>query len=305
MMKYRLIYGTSLAVAALAGLLYLPLVGAFGVFAFLGVLIMREFYGLFKAANPPFPIFDRIGIVCGLALLTAAFLDSIPPFSRRLDVLALDSLERFVIFLSIAVVMVRQFPQKNNNQPIMTIAGTLFGIFYVAYLLTFLLRLGIEFDPNLRWNRPMGETGRFLLFYLLAVVKAGDSGALFVGCRWGRHKLFPRISPNKSWEGLFGGMGVGTTVGVLLFYFLGEPISPVLRQFGRLRWSLADAVAMGLVLTAAGAIGDLVESLIKRAVAVKDSGRGLPGLGGVLDVFDSVLYTAPILYFYTTARLLL
>jgi phosphatidate cytidylyltransferase len=304
MMKHRLVYGATLAIAALAGLLYLPLVGAFAVFAILTVLLMKEFYGLFKIADPPFPIFDRIGIVCGLALLTAAFLDSIPPFSRRLDVLSLDSAERFVVFLSIAVVMVRQFPQKHNQQPLMTIAGTLFGIFYVAYLLTFLLRLGIEFDPNVRWNRPMGETGRFLLFYLLAVVKAGDSGALFVGCRWGRHKLFPRISPNKSWEGLVGGMAVGTVAGLLLFYLLGQPVTPVLREFGRLRWSVADALAMGLILTAAGAIGDLVESLIKRAVDVKDSGRVIPGLGGLLDVFDSVLYTAPILYFYTTARLL-
>ncbi len=300
-MKLRLVYGIGSGMLAIAAIFYLPLWVAFGLMLILTSLLMAEFYALFRAADPPFPIFDRFGIACGLALLLVVFLDALPnwPCLARAD---LGNWERFVVFMTIAVVMIRQFPQKFNTQPIMTIAGTLFGVFYVAYLLTFMLRLAVSFDPGAGLRVPVGPTGRFLLLYLLCTVKFSDAGALFVGCRYGKHRLFPRISPKKSWEGLLGGVVTGMLVGLGVYRVMGRPESVWwCRAFGDVHLGLWDILILGFLLTVLGAVGDLVESLIKRAVEAKDSGHALPGLGGLLDMFDSLLYTAPVLYFYVKA----
>ena len=300
-MKLRLIYGIGSAVLTVAAICGLPLGVAFLLMLLLTTLLMTEFYALFKAADPPFPIFDRFGTVCGLVLLTVVFLDALPnwPTLERAD---LGNWERFVIFTTIAVVMIRQFPQKRNTQPIMTMAGTLFGVFYVAYLLTFFLRLAVGFDAGATLRTPVGPAGRFLMLFLLFTVKFSDAGALFVGCRFGKHRLFSRISPKKTWEGLLGGVVTGMVAGMIVYGCMGEP-GDVWgeRIFGSLRLGLGDILILGLLLTVLGAVGDLAESLIKRAVEAKDSGRGLPGLGGLLDMFDSLLYTAPVLFFYVKA----
>ena len=300
-MKLRLFYGIGSGALGVAAVFYLPLWVAFGLMALLTALLMTEFYALFKAADPPFPIFDRFGMACGLALLTVVFLDALPdwPTPMRAD---LGNWERFVIFMTIAVVMVRQFPQKFNTQPVMTIAGTLFGVFYVAYLLTFMLRLAVCFDSASTLLSPVGPTGRFLVLFLLCTVKSSDAGALFVGCRFGKHRLFPRISPKKTWEGLWGGVVTGMLVGLGVYLSMGQPESVWwCRSFGGMHLCLWDILILGFLLTVLGAVGDLVESLIKRAVDAKDSGRAVPGLGGLLDIFDSLLYTAPVLYFYVKA----
>ncbi len=300
-MKKRVICGVGVGALAIAALFYLPLWAAFILMLALSVGVMSEFYALFRAADPPFPVFNRYGIACGLALLTVAFFDSLPnwPTPACSD---LQNWERFVVFASIAIIMIRQFPQKLNTQPIMTITGTLFGIFYVAYLLTFMLRLAISFDSDVSLTTPLGPAGRFLVLFLLVTVKISDSGAYFVGCRFGRHKLFPRISPGKTWEGLFGGVAAGMAAGFLLFAFTGHSAGAWwVRQFGSVTLNALDILALGFMLTVLGAVGDLVESLIKRAVSVKDSGTIIPGLGGLLDVFDSLLYTTPVLYFYVRA----
>lgn len=300
-MKKRVIYGVGVGALAIVSIFYLPLWAALGVMLVLTALLMTEFYALFKAADPPFPIFDRFGTACGLALMTVVFFDCLPgwPTPACAD---LANWERFVIFMSIAVVMIRQFPQKFNTQPIMTIAGTLFGLFYVAYLLTFILRLAMDFDPAVTLRSPLGPGGRFLVLFLIVTVKMSDVGALFVGCRYGKNKLFPRISPKKTWEGLFGGVLVGMASGLGIYLFMGQAEGAWwVRQFGGVSLNILDILFLGFLLTVLGAVGDLVESLIKRAVDVKDSGKIIPGLGGLLDVFDSLLYAAPVLYFYVRA----
>ena len=118
-----------------------------------------------------------------------------------------------------------------------------------------------------------------------------DAGAYFVGCAHGRHKLIPRISPAKSWEGLGGGVAAGTLASLLYFWIFHGPLSSI-RMNG---W---DAVVLGVLLSVIGTVGDLTESLFKRAAGVKDSGTYLLGMGGLLDVLDSVLFAAPTLYIY-------
>ena len=123
--------------------------------------------------------------------------------------------------------------------------------------------------------------------------KFTDIGAYVIGCLFGKHKLIPRISPAKSWEGCFGGIAL-SVVGSLVAAALARP------HWQRVSLGAGDAVALGLLLSLAGIAGDLTESLFKRAAGVKDSGRILLGMGGLLDVLDSLLFAVPMLYVYAT-----
>jgi phosphatidate cytidylyltransferase len=128
--------------------------------------------------------------------------------------------------------------------------------------------------------------GPWIITMLFTVVMMADSAAYFVGSAVGRHKLAPTISPGKSVEGVLGGIA-GGVLGALLIRRLGLPLLP-----------LGHAIVLGVMVTAAGTAGDLVESLMKRWAGVKDSGRLFPGHGGMLDRLDSLLFAAPVLYYY-------
>ncbi len=132
----------------------------------------------------------------------------------------------------------------------------------------------------------------WLLFLLLAIVWLGDSAAYYVGTRWGRRRLAPRVSPNKSWEG---------AVAAAIAAVLSAAAWSAWRQ-GALDWTL---ISLALITSIAAQLGDLVESLIKRGAAVKDSGTLLPGHGGFLDRFDALAFAAPVwwLALELTARL--
>jgi len=133
---------------------------------------------------------------------------------------------------------------------------------------------------------PIERGGPWVEMLLLTTVMMADSAALFVGSAIGRHKLAPRISPGKTWEGLAGGL-LGGIAGAL-----------IVRQFG-LQWiPLTHMVVLAVLVTLAGVAGDLAESLLKRWAAVKDSGTLFPGHGGMLDRLDSLLVGAPVLYYY-------
>jgi phosphatidate cytidylyltransferase len=155
-------------------------------------------------------------------------------------------------------------------------------VIYVSFLLSFFAKL------LLAWN---DKTGRLLILYLLLVVKAADMGAYFVGCSIGRHKLIPRISPAKTWEGFFGGLLSSVVVSVLFCAFAKD-------GFGGLPLHLPDAIILGILLGTIGTVSDLTESLFKRGAGVKDSGHMILGMGGILDVIDSLLFSAPALYVY-------
>jgi phosphatidate cytidylyltransferase len=146
---------------------------------------------------------------------------------------------------------------------------------YVGMLGGSLIRLRADFPVG--WK---------LIFFLLLVVWLGDAGAYYVGKSLGKRKLSPRISPKKTIEGLIGGI-VTSIVAALVIHFTFFRELPLLH-----------AVVAGVILSIAGVIGDLAESMWKRSAAVKDSGTLIPGHGGFLDRFDSILFTAPILYSY-------
>jgi phosphatidate cytidylyltransferase len=132
------------------------------------------------------------------------------------------------------------------------------------------------------------DSGLEWLGILLIIVIAADSGAYFAGRAFGRRKLYEKVSPKKTWEGVFGGMAAAV---VALFIVRGTFFTEL---------SSVDCVVLGIFTSMTAVVGDLAESLLKRAVDVKDSGAIMPGHGGALDRTDSILFGAPVIYLYVT-----
>jgi phosphatidate cytidylyltransferase len=153
-------------------------------------------------------------------------------------------------------------------------ALTLFGMLYIGLLLSYVTLI----------NKT--ASGKHWVFFLVATIWVGDIGGFFVGSLLGRHKLYPRVSPHKTVEGLGGGIG-GAIAAALLYRRLFFPVLEV-----------SDCVFLGVFLTLFGHMGDFTESMIKRSAHVKDSSALIPGHGGMLDRLDSFLFSAPFLYYY-------
>ena len=278
--KHRLISGFSIAGVLFAAFFFLPDAGIPFVLAALAALMTLEFYQLMTAGGVAnFRVYGTLGAV---ALVFVTWCAGVRGDRGTWDAV--------VLFLVTIGIFLRQFPQKDNPHPLRTIGGTLFGILYVGLLWNFLTKLLLfgrppDFAASIYWP------GRWLLLYAVFAAKFTDIGAYLVGCAIGRHKLIPRISPGKSWEGVFGGVLVGTLVGTLYVWALRETFAPM-----GLTW--ARALPLGVVLSVCAVVGDLTESLFKRAANVKDSGGVIPGMGGLLDVLDSILFTAPAVYLF-------
>jgi phosphatidate cytidylyltransferase len=155
--------------------------------------------------------------------------------------------------------------------------------------------------------------GAFYLLYLLLVVWAGDIFAYFIGKSIGRHRMSPRVSPHKTWEGAVASVAASVAVGLLMFHYA-VPISTALLNAHLINLqdgvfnnqpTLIPIIALSVVLNIAAQLGDLVESLIKRGANVKDSGAILPGHGGMFDRIDALLFAAPVLWCYTAWRVLM
>lgn len=270
-----------LLVAALGvALLWAPAVSLWVLLVTIATIALLEFYHLLDLAG--IPSFRVVGVVCGVGLITLTWLACVRHWAHDPEPLWLAA--------CVLLVLLRFLPHKNNGQPLATMACTLMGILYVPLLFNYFTKLGFAWNPPELLGR-VDVTGGALVCYLVAVVKTTDIGAYFVGSLCGRHKLIPRISPGKTWEGFFGGLAAGLAMSLLLrALFHGH--------CGLLPLRLADAMVLGLLLPLAGTAGDLTESMLKRAAGAKDSSVVIPGMGGVLDVLDSLLFAAPVLYAY-------
>ncbi len=187
-----------------------------------------------------------------------------------------------------------QATKRDNDRTFESISTTLFGILYVWFLASFLVKLrhlnmaGMLGDNGLSesefgtWN----VTGTGFLLSCVAVSKLADVGGYLFGRKVGRHKLIPRISPNKSWEGLIAGLVLSVGAAYVLWHFRLLPLGAA--------WTVA---VYGLLVGGMGTLGDLAESLLKRGSGRKDTDDLVPGFGGVLDVVDSLLLSAPVAYF--------
>lgn len=183
------------------------------------------------------------------------------------------SLDPFFLVLACLFIFVLQFTRRDSTQAIASIALTLFGLLYIAWFFSFFVKL--KFMPH----------GAYLVAFVVLVTKIGDVGAYFVGNAMGKRSLIPRISPHKTVEGTIGGLAFSVVAAVASKVYL--PSFP----YGHL-------IVLGFLLGILAQVGDLAESLLKRDCGVKDSGAALSGFGGMLDLVDSLLFTAPIFYFY-------
>lgn len=200
-------------------------------------------------------------------------------------------LEALAFFIALAGSFTLQLREPVRGlESLLAVAATVLGFGYIAFLFNFTAHLIFAVPGGFDVPGKVSAPGAFLLLWLLAVTKFTDMGAYITGSLIGRHKMIPHISPAKTWEGFIGALLFAQLAGCGLFALFPTELA----FFGG--WK--HVVILGFLLAILAVIGDLAESLVKRALGAKDSGRMLPGIGGSLDLIDSVCFTAPALYFY-------
>lgn len=171
---------------------------------------------------------------------------------------------------------------RNRESAILNTGSTLLGILYIGLFASALIGIREFFG----FSDLLYREGGYLIISVMVSIWACDSAAYFIGTAIGKHKLFPRVSPKKSWEGAIAGF-IFSIIAMVAAH-------AVILDFLKLK----DAVIIGLITGIFGQIGDLIESLLKRDAEVKDSSNLIPGHGGIFDRFDSLLFTAPLIYLY-------
>ena len=292
----RILSGLAFGVIVWAGAFELPSVFGYAVLLLFAVVGLHEFYRL--AACMEMPAFSSWGIAGGALMMLAGIARAYEPVLPATWWPVADESGLLVIFLLLLALCVRSFYEHEHRRSVQAVAVTLRGVLYGPYLLGFLLRMLFRWDPPAPLEL-IPDTGCKLGLFLLLVVKSGDMGAFFIGRRWGRHPLCPHLSPKKTWEGLAGGLFASIAVALVALAVMARlKPAPGGAWFGTLLVHWHDAAILGLLLSCVGVLGDLVESQLKRAADAKDSGTLIPGMGGLLDVLDSLLFAAPALYFY-------
>lgn len=257
----------------LAAIVFIPLfylvvhdlgpVAFFGLVAISGMLAVAEFYRL-HMGRTPWPWWGWVGVAAtGLLLCSAQW-----PFLVSDRAVLLSTL-----VAALCLPLPSKQPLRNACMDGLVLAA---GVLYIGLTLGYLLLIR---------GLPDGVP---LIFFVVVVTWAGDTGAYLAGKSLGRHALASVISPKKTYEGLAGGL------------LLACALALIARAWFLPAFSLWDCLVLGLLLTIAGLIGDLTESAIKRSSGFKDSGSLIPGHGGMLDRLDSLLFTAPAFYYYVT-----
>lgn len=213
--------------------------------------------------------YKRLGTFSALLLGLTSYFQS-----YLFTILILTSL---VIVLSISELFRRSLDRATEH-----ISSTIFGVLYLGWLFSHLVLLR---ELPTAVGRPYHLGASFCLLPF-ALTWPCDAAAYFVGRKWGKHRLIRRVSPKKSWEGVFGGVFFATVAAFIYRRVYGPYLS------------VGDCLFLGVAVGFLAQVGDLVESLIKRDAQLKDVSGTIPGHGGVLDRFDSILFTAPFLYYY-------
>jgi phosphatidate cytidylyltransferase len=201
-----------------------------------------------------------------------------------------------MLFLVLMFILFISLFGKDNKTTLSGTGGTVFGVFYIAGLLSFAVKLRnlgtllVEqhkyFGSLLTTQHIDDGTGIYAVFFPIAIIFISDTGAYFVGKAYGKRRVAPNISPKKSWEGVGGGIAAGLVAAYAIWRIAPD------------RFPLKHALILSVILSIAGLVGDLVESRIKRDAGVKDSGNIFPGHGGVMDRIDALLFGLPIAYIY-------
>lgn len=268
-MRQRIFSTVGLWLVILATMYFFQARGGIALLLLVSVFTLREFYQMVeRMGHAPF---RRIGLLLGAAITASPLLATLHPLLSPENLLALAA----VVFA------VRIVGERTPENRVESLGWTLFGLVYVPFMLQFLVRI-------LLVEGPRETTGLALALWLIAVSKFCDVGALLSGMAFGKHKMAPVISPKKTWEGAAGGLLTSAALGAGIVFFFRDHF-PV--AFAPWTAALAALPVAGL-----GIVSDLVESVIKRRASVKDSGTTIPGIGGVFDLSDSLLLTAPAGY---------
>ncbi|MDD5555782.1 MAG: phosphatidate cytidylyltransferase [bacterium] len=240
---------------------------AFAVANLLALVGILEYFRMLEAKGAR--VFKFYGGSAAVIYVSAVFFAS---YLRLPD----GGFEHLALVSLVTGLFILQAFERDAGRAIGNIAGVLSGFVYVPLLWSFIFK--VMYYPGL--------DGRWFLFALFLIVKGGDMLAYAVGSTIGRHKLIPRISPKKTWEGAAGNLAGGLIAGLVIWRWFpcGMP--------------LPHALAMGAGLNLLGQVGDLAESMLKRDAGLKDASGLIPGIGGALDVMDSLLLTLPVLYLY-------
>ena len=244
-----------------------------------GLIALWEFYGMLDHRG--LPNFKSTCMICGAVMLAGSFYY----FAKMGPAQSYDFEVAVLLFFLLTVFGRQMFARLRHDEPLQTMAYTLFGLLYVLWLFNFMTKI-LYLTPR---SNTGAVTGQFYCLYLIAVTKFSDMGAYLTGSAIGRHLMVAHISAKKTWEGFFGALGFALLASLMLFKLMPMHLSV-------LTWT--HATVLGLLLGFAAVIGDLAESIVKRSTGVKDSGNLLPGIGGALDLVDSLLFTAPLLFFY-------
>ncbi len=250
----------------------------FVLLGLLGIVGVREFIQMERTLPRPWRIGLLVVTVVWFAVTFSICQITGHPWAAEIDL-------AFIALIVIASFLPVLFRPLEGRATLHTIFYTIGGFLYVPWLSSFMTRVlylpGVEPDGWLR--------GLPYLVFLIAATKFTDCGAYLMGSLIGKHKMIPHISPAKTWEGMIGALlgALGAGLGV---YFAWQGRMPLLTP--------VSASILCLVLAVVCVIGDLAESVIKRCLDVKDTGKFLPGIGGSLDLIDSLLFTAPVFYFY-------
>lgn len=265
MLRFRILNSLLLIVSLWLIIFILP------AWVFAAAVVITVGMGLYEFFNmvsrKDIPIYRYFGIIIGCLI----------PVTTYLRFKSSAELEFALITAVCLCVFLLQFTRRKTEYALVGISTTIFGIFYIGWFFSFIIKL--------RFLPPLDMDGRLLVLYLFLVTKFGDMAAYFGGTFFGKHQLIPRISPKKSIEGAIAGILVSFITAVAF-----RPLLPAV--------SITHICVIGMLLSLVGQIGDLSESLIKRDCQVKDSGSLFTGLGGILDLIDSLIFTTPILYFY-------
>jgi phosphatidate cytidylyltransferase len=266
---------SSIVLRVLASVVFIPCFivitqrGGYHFLALIDIVIfigMWEFYAMMEAKG--IRPYKGIGIVCGLALSWYMFFQG-------------GVYANMFLTLALMAIMSLELARRDTTMAVYHVATTILGVIYVGFLSSHIVLLR---ELPLQTGNAYA-TGSSFVFLAFVVTWASDTGAYFVGTLLGRHPLLPRISRNKTREGAVGGV---------LFAILGALVA---RYTFAPYMDLWQAVLLGILGSVVGMAGDLVESMLKRDVDVKDASETIPGHGGVLDRFDSLLFTAPLIYY--------
>lgn len=261
-MMQRVFSSIILACIAILGIWYYPISWIIvSLFTFMG---LYEFF--YMVEKKGVQLFKPLGLAIAVLI----------PLTIYHKLVVKEGLQFLFVIIVLFLLFLLEMGKKEKHQPVLSLSATVFGIIYISWCFSFLLR-----------TRQLPQ-GQILTVFLLLVTKSSDIGAYLWGRAFGSVPLIATISPKKSLEGAIGGFFTAVIIGNIFAHFFVDSLR------------FTEKFYLIIIIAIISQLGDLFESLIKRDCEVKDSGKIFPGMGGVLDVIDSIIFTAPTFYLYIT-----